>query len=236
MWDESANGERWTQNGRIDIVPANYYEPLPPAMPAVKFQPHSLTDGVIVPLAQSAITGFLGGLAALAVTAWFKGPIWSVSGTVFALAALVSWLSYRGHWVWQLERILNIDITRDGHKGPPPAQEPINTEPELVRVELVRDDGHQVDWIDFPYPHKLPTLASAVLEGRKYSQSAMVRPGFFERSEYDAIVDVMISRGLARWKNPEAHNIGWEPTYAGKAILRKFLKSHPPTLQGEEGG
>src|SRR5512133_3769573 len=93
-------------------------QPMPPTITA-GYQVDSLKDGVLVPMLQAVITGALCGLAALALTAWFKLPYWGIAGTVTAVTMAGAWLSYRGRWQWLLERLTGADLNHDGYIGRP---------------------------------------------------------------------------------------------------------------------
>ena len=201
-----------------------YYEP---PKTIVQHTPSGLTDGVVVPGLQAAITGALVGLAALAVAAWLKWPYWAVGGTAAALATLGAWLSYRGRWAWLLERMLGADITGDGVIGQPEPE----PEPLRVIVDHTEDGSRSTDFIDLPVDReRAGTFARALLDGyRGFSLNAWTgRGALFSRREYDALVATFIQRGLATWRNPQAHAQGVELTAAGRAVIRRLAE--PTTL------
>ena len=208
-----------------------YYEPRPTSF----YRPDPLRDGVAVPGLQAAITGAVCGLAALAITAWFELPAWGIAGTVAAVATAGAWLSYRGRWQWLLERITGADLNADGYIGKPePQQAPALSAP--IRVEVSRDEGRAVDFIDLPYPEKLPALAAGLLAGRQFAQTSWVGAGqLFSRSEFDQVRDTMIERGLAAWKNPEAKAQGVTLTAAGRAVMRRLANLSPTLPPTQEG-
>lgn len=212
----------------------NPWEPNDPTPPPtiIKHELNHLTGGVIVPGLQAAITGILLGLAALAITAWFSLPWLAIGGTVAAVTAAGAWLSYRNHWAWLLERVLGADLNGDGAIGQP--QPPMLPAPH-IRVDLMHPDGAGADWLKLPYPEKLPTFAETVLQGRTYSQAALVGSGrLFSRSEYDQLIDALIAAGLMRWKNPEHHNQGAVTTSAGRAVFKRLAEIHSPTQPDED--
>ncbi len=206
-------------------------DPHPPAI--VKHEINHLEGGVLVPGLQALLTGFVCGLAALAVTAWFGLPWLAIGGTVFAVTMAGAWLSYRGRWQWLLERILGADLNGDGTIGQPlPLPAP---KPENIRIELVQNAGHEVEYIDLPFPEKLPLLASGLLEGkRQFSLTAWTGDGqLFSRAEFETLRTELLKRKLAEWKNPEAPAQGIKLTPAGRAIFRRLAGRHDsPTLPG----
>ena len=209
-----------------DDNPNDYsYQP-----PVIHHTTSPIVEGVVVPGLQAAITGVLTGLAALAVSAWLKLPYWGIGATAFTLAALAAWLSYRGRWAWVLERMLGVDINRDGLIGQPePEPEPAQS----LRIELVQDEGRRGEFIDLPYPEKLPLLAGGLLEGRQFSLTAWTGKGqLFSRSEFETLRAELLKRGLATWNNPAAPAQGITLTGAGRAIFRR-LADQSPTLPDE---
>lgn len=194
-----------------------------------------ITSGVVVPLLQALVTGFLIGLAALAVCAWLGWPWLAVSGSVAAVVMAVSWLSFRSRWQWVIERALGVDLNLDGYIGAPPERVPV----EPVRVILSSKDGRETDFIDLPAkPEQLRQLADGLSAGRSFSLSAWTGSGApFSRAEFEALRGELLRRGLARWKNDTSQAQGIELLASGKAILRRFASetvSSSPTLEGRE--
>lgn len=207
----------------------DYQEPRPKVTSV--YQPNSLQDGVIVPGLQAIITGAVCGVAAAAVTAWFELPFWAIGATAAALATAGGWLSYRNRWQWLLERITGADLNADGYIGQPQPQQPQLPAPS-IRVELAQNDGHQVDFIDLPYPEKLPALAAGLQQGRTFSLSTWTGSGaLFSRAEFEELRGELIRRGLAEWNNPAAPAQGVKLTAAGRAIFRRLAT---PTLPSGE--
>jgi hypothetical protein len=203
-----------------------YFEP---PRTVVQHTANSLTDGVVVPGLQAAITGALVGLAALAVAAWLQWPFWAVGGTAAALATLGAWLSYRGRWAWLMERMLGVDINGDQVIGQPAEPDP---EPEPLRVIVDRtEDGSRItDYIDLPVDReRAGVFARALLDGnRGFSLTAWTgRGALFSRREYDELVTTFIARNLATWRNPAAHAQGVELTAAGRAVMRGLAEPVP---------
>lgn len=213
----------------------DYYEPKTIIQqPQIKHD--SLIDGVAVPGLQCLITGVLSGLAVGTLAAWMNGNGWRWGFGSFVVLTFLSWIWYRQGWNDRLERMLGIDMNRDGRIGPLPPP-PVSVEPEKVTIELVQNRGQigqRGDEIDLPYPDKLPAFAQQVLEGRAYSQSVLVGTGkLFSRPEYDALINALVTGGLMRWKNPDHHNVGAVPTLAGRAVLKHFLPA--PSPAGKDG-
>lgn len=208
-----------------DNQDSQYYAPPPPV---IHHTTSPLIEGVIIPGLQCLITGLLSGLAALAVAAWLGGPIWAVGGTTAAIVGLYSWLSYRGGWNDRLERMLGIDLNLNGVIGPAPQP----AEPERVRVEVIQDQGSKGDFIDLPYPSKLPELAAGIVNGKQFALSVWTGNGhLFSRSEFEEVRDEMLERGLLRWRNERNPAQGVDVTAVGRAVLKRLAKQSPTPPQ-----
>lgn len=189
-----------------------------------------ITAPVTIPLLQAAITGLLAGIAAgvLAAVLPVDFSPWAAGVVVWAVTTFVSWLSYRGHWQALLEKALGVDLNGDGQIGEPAEPEPT---PQPLRVELYQDGGRQGDFIDLPYRDRLPALASGLLAGRQFSQTAWTGGGqLFSRAEFEELRGELLRRGLARWKNENAPAQGLEVTPAGRAILKRIASTPTPPL------
>jgi len=193
-----------------------------------------ITAPVTIPLLQSVITGAFAGIAAGVVCAVLQlgFSAWAAGAVVWVLVTFGSWLSFRGHWQAVIERALGVDFNGDGIIGEP---EPALPEPQPLRVELYQDNGARGEFIDLPYSDRLPALASGLLAGRQFAQTAWTGGGqLFSRAEFEELRAAMLKRGLARWKNPQAPAQGIEITPAGRAVLRRVAgrDSPSPTDQG----
>ena len=210
--------------------PPQKYQP-PPEPPPILLPPHqqeTFMSAVIIPGVQTLISGFLSGLTFGVIWWALTLPQPWKAGWIFGLLISVTfWAINLRAWTMRLEKLLNVDLNFDGYKGPPPPPAPI----PRVKIELgqIHEGSRQLDIIDLPAtPDQLRTLAQGVLAGRTFAEDVWA-PGLFSKPAFSKLRDEMVSRGLARWKNPNAHAQGVEPTAAGKAILRK-LAEIPPTL------
>ena len=209
-----------------------YYEP-PEIKTTAAYKADGLQERVTVPSLRAVIVavpagllaGLLIGVFKIEVNVWYAIPI-----TILITFLFVFWgSSQRGQWL--IEKIAGADLNKDGFIGRPEPPAPA----ESVRIELIQDQGRKGDYIDLPYPDKLPALAAGLLAGRTFNQTAWTgRVGIFSRSEFDQVRDTLIERGLACWKNPEARAQGVELTGAGRAVMRR-LAAHPTTLPDEIG-
>ena len=198
----------------------------------------SVETEVTVPVLQAAIyavawASVVGIIAAIVVYA-SRAPWWICpTAGVAAVAGLFAWQSSaaireRRELLWRVENATGLDIDKNGYVG----------EPKTVRVEItVRDDnGHtrRQSFLNLPISEKqLDTLARGLSNGVALAQSSWIgkdRP--LSRGDFDAVRDILIQGGLARWVNPDVRSQGSELTTAGKAVMRRI--AHPPPTEGGE--
>ena len=210
---------------------SNEYEPRATKNGAT-YQADGLAERVVVPglkalivaIPAGLLAGLLIGALGLAVSAWYAMPI-----TSLIVFLVVFWgSSQRGQWL--IERLTGADLNFDGYIGAPqPLPAP---QPQTVRVEVIQDQGQRGDFIDLPYPDRIPQLAAGLLQGRTFNQTAWTGHGaIFSRSEFDQVRDTLIQRGLAAWKNDNAKAQGVELTAAGRAVMRRLANPSPPLPQ-----
>jgi hypothetical protein len=183
------------------------------------------TSGVLIPLVQAIISGVLAGLAGAGLSMYFKWNIdpWKAGFIVGSLAALFLWLSWRAEWQHMRADLLGIDFQPIAPTLPAAPMLPADS----LRVELISEGGRAGDFIDLPYPDRLPQLAAGLLQGRTFAQSVWTGGGnLYSRSEFELLRGELIRRGLAVWKNERAPAQGIELTAAGRAIIR-HLAPHP---------
>lgn len=193
-----------------------------------------VTGPVIVPLFQAGVTGILIALCAVSLVHYLAPgtALFPPFLLVWTGSTLVSWLAYRARWQYVIERVLGVDLNNDGYIGAPSIQVAPYAEPPVITPQVMRvilDQEHVTDFIDLPYPEKIPQLASGLLEGRTFKAETFNH--LFHRSEFERVRDEMIRRGLATWKNERAHAQGVELTAAGRAVMRKVAEDrHTPAL------
>lgn len=203
------------------------YDPIPKV-----YGSDSLRDGVLSPLAQAIVSGLLSG-AALGAVLWVFGveSAWRWSLAVIPVVWLAVWLFSLKHWRSALERLLDRDLNDDGFIGEPPVDQ--QPKPEPVKITLSQDNNNRIDYISLPVrTEQLRALADGLASGRRpFSVAAWTGAGApFSRSEFEALRDELISRGLARWKNPYSQAQGVELLASGRAVLKHFSSSQasPP--------
>jgi hypothetical protein len=109
---------------------------------------------------------------------------------------------------------------------------------QSIRVELREsNDGYaQVQWVQLPEGISMEQLRfvadKVVLHNAAFGHSLCNRYGSISRPQFEALRDLFIERGWARWNNPKAHARGVIITPAGKAILKRFTT--PPRGSASE--
>lgn len=101
-------------------------------------------------------------------------------------------------------------------------------EPGVVRIELREDnDGYfSAKYIDLPAEISMEQLKAIathlVSNGFVFSHALSGRHMPLNRSQFEVLRDLLISRGLAKWNNPQARNQGVVLTKAGESLFRKL--------------
>lgn len=214
------------------FLESQLHEPTYPSSSS-HYQPNGVQERLIVPIVRGWTMAVpIGMLTALTIGAfelshinpWYAAP--AVSLTVFTIVFWSS--SERGQQL--IETLIGQDLNNDGVIGDPPKQTPLPP----VRIMLESDRGRHTEYIDLPHPEKLPALAAGLLTGREFAQTTWTGSGqLLSRGEFDAIRDAMLKRGLAAWKNPEAHSKGCVLTAPGRAVCRRLASLPPhPTQPG----
>ncbi len=182
--------------------------------------------GVVVPFFQASVSGLLFGLV-LGILAWaLDWPRPWVFGLIGGVAAIfVAWLSLLGRWLSWIEALLGVDLNRDGVISR-------NLSDERLRVAVLDRDGTRGVFLDLPIDEgRMIALADGLMRGKSLSESSWIgSQGIFSRSEFYALRDELIKRGLLRWVNPRAHSQGVELTPGGRALVRHFasISASPP--------
>jgi hypothetical protein len=171
-----------------------------------------ITEKVLIPLLRAAITGLL---FALFAAAFFVGSIpWRVFWLVLAGVCLVSWLAV----------ILPTNDIKP------------RIYPTTTKVEIVARDPSGAYragvWADLPVdPAAMAEVARRINAGVSFSHAGLAGPYKpLSRSQYEALRDAMIARGLAYWINPASHSQGVCLSRAGDAVMRHFATPHPKIL------
>ncbi len=190
----------------------------------------SFFNGVLVPFMQSVITGLLVGICAGVLTACFNYPQSARVGIVLGcIVALVGWFSYRSHWQQIIDILLGVDYYMNEEK---PEEQLTGERVAPMRVELLEEGGMVGNFINLPYPEKIPYLAAGLQQGKTFAQSVWTGQGaLFSRNEFETIRAELLKRGLARWRKEGAPGQGVHLTPAGRAVFKRLAEQNP-TLPG----
>ena len=182
-----------------------YQTPAPPATAEpwmvetrVPVGPSRVETHVIVPLLHATITMIL--LAAV-VLLWQWHPLAGAVGTVGLL--VWGWRILLGdRLAWKLETITGRDITGDGQVGRPGALGLIN--PQAARQEVAQQETQTSD-----LPRMNAFVVRCFIDGTPEAKQR-IRPNTKERTNYVECRDGLLRLGLARWRNEENHDSGWD--------------------------
>lgn len=180
--------------------------------------PGSLERDVVVPLAQSVITGLVVAVLAGLLATWAGAArpvlIGSAAGALVLAAVWGALLLVHTSTLWVIESVLHTDLDRNGAIGAP--REP-------VTVEVVDRHQNRICYVSVPLSdEQLEALARAVLApGAVFSRRALPE-GLVSADQYGELVATLARAGLltARGAGPEA---GFALTPAGRSWLRRYL-------------
>jgi hypothetical protein len=157
----------------------------------------SLLTGLFVSLVVSILVILAG---------WPKPEAWTAGS--FAIVAAAAWLHLVASW-------------KRAHYP-----EPELLEPEHVRVDVLdrSEPGFlEGQYLDLPIDvERLVQIALSIERGAGFSLGLTGGAGPLSRSEFEALRDVFLIRGLARWKNERAHSQGIELSERGRSMMRVF--------------
>ena len=194
----------------------------------------NLEAAVLIPLAQSAVSGFLaGGGAWVAATVfdWRDPLVWGIGA--YSAVSLLGWLFFRSEWREGVNHLLG--MVR------PAELQPDKVYPATVtRIQVVSADpgGAFVvaKNVETPLtPEIVAIVAKRVLKTGSFSHASLAGPGRpLTRSEYEQLRDEFIARGLAYWNCPTSHNRGVGLTRAGMAALDHYANTPPTSPSGPQ--
>jgi len=172
-----------------------------------------LRNSVFVPAGQALITGLF---AAGFIAALFNLQTWP--GIALAVGCGCAFLA----WLLSLDQQRKIINAAAGLADPGQDEQVSYQHQPITRIELVQDAGRSVSWLDVPCSiRQLQQLARGVAAGSSLSINAWTgsaRP--FTRSEFEALRNELISRGLAE---DLGSNRGLQLTAAGRGVFRHFV-------------
>ncbi|MCP4428259.1 MAG: hypothetical protein GY803_27540 [Chloroflexi bacterium] len=201
---------RRVQTGSAPDLDFNLFEYLSPARAAAP------SSDVIVPLLQSAVSGFVVGLLTLWPTlangwAWYVPLL--VFGGVFAVAWFLLLADHRRS-LWNRETI-------ESGGTPSPIGQP---DPVLVRLQVIEDGA--IKYANLPIPiETLKTMARAIVNGRSFSVSEWTGAGRpLSRSQFETLRTWLLNNDYAEWVDPDNRRSGVTFSPAGWAFWRGLLE------------
>jgi hypothetical protein len=192
----------------------------------------SFQVGFKLPASLSAWTGFLFTLAGGFFCWLFHWPfLWALAAG--GAVTFVVWMNLYNRMLYLIEFVLKADINGDGVIGAPLTQLP----PPTTRIELIKtDQDHNLvegDYINLPAePEQLAQLADGLSQGYSLSINKWTGRGKpFTRSQFETLLDVFHTRGLAAPLSAKSPNSGYALTVAGKHVISRFARPTTPPPQ-----
>lgn len=176
----------------------------------------TLESQVLVPLLQAMIIGLVGGL----LSTWLLADLlevvdgWWPSAGLLVLATFgltfVAKVGAAEATLWVTERTLGVDLDRDGVVGKPEAH--IVTVAGPGCSTLTPEERKRAKFVTF-------VRAVGVTGDGGYTRWER-RLG---RDRYLEFRDALLKTGLATWRDPDNHRLGWELTRPAEEIIRAVL-------------
>lgn len=195
---------------------------------------HTLIAGAFLPFIQSTFMA----LVVFCVTWLIAWMVFDVldphKPAIFCGAITWAWMMWKlfRHWLAlttpALEVLTQRDINNDGVIGQP---QPVEEAPRVIRIQIIKDNGHVSDTIDLPCDDdQLSTLARGLLNGLPFSETMWTGKGKpFSSREFRSLRDVMMKRGLCEYINDADPRAGIRLTDDGRALMENFAAPHSPT-------
>lgn len=186
--------------------------------------------GIILPLAQSVVSGLAFGLIVLSLAIIFdQQHPWALAGLAAGITGGISWFISLSWWRSRV------------YQSKSPKLPNVMGSSEVLRLQVSvnsdLDSAFGASWANLPIPRdKLLKMAKKLMRGGGFSYGSLAgRHKVLTRSEFEAVRDEFISRGLLRWRSAHARNSGVELTPAGRAVIRRLAAmADAPPPRGRE--
>lgn len=194
----------------------------------------SKEGGAIIMFWQSAISGGFAGLmvsSLVAAVGYLTTDFWRamlygfVSFIItFAITSTLVWfylLVDLRALIWNIEGVVHMDLDGDEQVGVPDAW------PETVRVEVKSNEGRTLEIGHLPVSSgAMVAFSKGILNGRDFTSREWTREPnkLFSQPQYDKLVNYMLSRKWAAYKNEAHPTNGLVFTTAGRALIQKFAE------------
>lgn len=189
-------------------------------------RPPSIRSDVLVPIMRALAGGILvasaiiAGLWASQLDAW---PWRAWLAASLTLAAIIWLWESRGlkATLWAWERRLQIDLDRDGSKGPPPPALVINAR----AGEITTQAQAETELLE-----RLHAFLAACIAADDTTEATWV-PATLDRDTYVRFRDALIHGSYARWRGRRV-NAGWTiyPGLTANSIMAQMLRDRPGLL------
>jgi hypothetical protein len=197
------------------------YERRQPARPA------TWESDVLVPLAQSAMWGVIGGLLSIGLPAFAHWPWWTPF-PAFVLSTSVAWwiISSDHHRaLWIVEKMTGRDIDGDGHTGAPKPE----SAPPVISLEMTArtEAGTFVKMFRFDLDKSITEAlfqqwGREALKNADLTQARWVKRNKFTREAYTDLLDKLEQADLVQ-RVGSAKNAPYELTREGKQTISRYL-------------
>lgn len=229
----AGNALDWPQEATLQSTTSTPLEPAPLVPTYSKWErrqparPATWESDFLVPLAQSAVWGLIGGVLAVSLPVFVEGWPWWTPLLAFMLStSLAWWIISADHQraLWIVEKIINRDIDGDGQAGEP---EPENQKSISLEVTHKNEAGIFLKMFRFDlYESITESLfqewGREVLKREDLTQARWVSRTKFNREAYTDLLDKLEKAGLVQ-RAGNAKNASYELTHAGKHTIRRYL-------------
>lgn len=179
-----------------------------------------VVPGVLVPFAQSAITGLLLAAAALSVWQFYQvRDALRLFLAVLACGTLVAWMGALGKWRGWIDAAF-------GRTQPEPTEKPYQ-----LQVALTYNEGQAGDYLVLPVDYqRFEQWAAGIDSGASLGENHWCGSrAIFSKGEYHRLLDELQRRGLVR-RAGRHHSSGYCLTSKGQALINELARRHRARL------
>lgn len=193
---------------------------------------HTIQAAVLVPIAQSAVSGLMLGLIAWLLAEWaLVLDAWKVGMIIFLGVNVAAWFWLMWHWrgLTSLEQMTGLDLNRDGKIG---AGKPQATEVR-VRISQVKNGGHFGETVPRfrASPEQMRALAEGILlENKKFDVRTWCGAGkTFSVTQFTDLREDFLNaktpegESLLEPVSEKSPNLGYKFTPQGLDVLQQIL-------------
>jgi hypothetical protein len=189
-----------------------------------KFNLHTPTAAVGIPIGQALAAGLLAGFTFLAVALVISSPtVWS--GALLCTILVIDIVFTISQWRWFVltaEKITGVDINQDGQVG---------EEEEVTRIDITQivDDVNQIAFLKIPVaPEKFLKLAIGIVNrrlpftGEEWSGKGKL----FSDPQFRKLRAYLITKKYVVQSSAQGPNPGYVFNRNGIAVLRDYMQQH----------